>query len=133
MWGTVSVTGAPGGAAWNYYTNDGVYQAFLPRGNHKFTISQPGYAPQTWSVSISPGQTGTGQNVYLKQSNIPVPEFGGVTVVAFSAVAGSAYLLRRRRKYDSAIELSHNFIFAEEFRLALLSCHSDPVTIFRCD
>ena len=41
-WGTISVTGAPGGAAWNYYTNDGVYQAFLPKGNYKFTISQPG-------------------------------------------------------------------------------------------
>jgi hypothetical protein len=97
-WGTISVTGAPGGATWNFYTYDGVYQAFLPTGNYRFTLAQPGYVPQTWSVSVSPGQTGTGQNVYLEQSNIPVPEFSGVAVVAFSALAASVHLLKRRRK-----------------------------------
>jgi len=96
-WGTISVTGATG-ATWNFYTADGIYEAFLPTGNYKFTIAQPGYAPQTWSVSISPGQTGTGQNVYLEQNNIPVPEFSGAAVVAFSALAASVYLLKRRRK-----------------------------------
>jgi hypothetical protein len=97
-WGTISVTGASGGATWNFYTYDGIYQAYMPTGNYKFTISQPGYAPQTWSVSVSPGQVGTGQNVYLEQSNIPVPEFSGIAVVAFSALAASVYLLKRRRK-----------------------------------
>ena len=97
-WGTISVTGASGGATWNLYTYDGVYQSFLPTGNYKFTISQPGYAPQTWTVSVSPGETGTGQNVYLEQSNMPVPEFSGVTVAAFSALVPSVYLLKRRRK-----------------------------------
>jgi len=95
-WGTVSVTGASG-ATWNFYTFDGVYQAFLPTGNYKFTLSQPGYAPQTWSYSVSPGQAGSGANVYLEQSNIPVPEFSAVAVVAFSALAASLYLLKRRR------------------------------------
>jgi len=97
-WGTISVTGAPSGATWNFYTWDGVYEAFLPTGNYKLTISEPGYAPQTWSVAISPGQTGTGQNVYLEQSNIPVPEFSAAAVVAVSALAASVYLLKRRRK-----------------------------------
>ncbi len=83
---------------WNFYTYDGVYQAYLPTGTYKFTISAPGYAPQTWSVSISPGQTGTGQNVYLEQTNIPVPEFSTIALVAFSALAASLYLLRRKRK-----------------------------------
>ncbi len=95
-WGTVTVTGASG-ASWNFYTYDGVYQAFLPAGNYKFSISQAGYAPQTWSVSVSPGQSGSGQNVYLEQSNIPVPEFGAVAVVAFAALAASVYILKRRR------------------------------------
>jgi hypothetical protein len=95
-WGTVSVTGASG-ATWNFYTFDGVYQAFLPTGSYSFTINSPGYAPQTWSVSVSPGQSGSGQNVYLEQSNIPVPEFSAVAVVAFSALAASLYLLKRRR------------------------------------
>jgi hypothetical protein len=96
-WGTISVTGASG-ATWPFYTYDGIYQAFLPTGNYKFTITAPGYASQTWSVSISPGQSGTGQNVYLEQNNIPVPEFSAVAVVAFSALAASVYLLKRRRK-----------------------------------
>jgi len=97
-WGAISVTGAPGGATWNFYTWDGVYGMFLPTGSYQFSIAQPGYAAQSWSVSVSPGQTGTGQNVYLEQSNIPVPEFSGVAVVAFSALAASVYLLRRRRE-----------------------------------
>jgi hypothetical protein len=97
-WGTISVTGAPGGTTWNFYTYDGIYQAFLPTGNYKFTIAQPGYAPQTWSVSVAPGESGTGQNVYLEQSNIPVPEFSGIAVVTFSALTASVYLLKRRRK-----------------------------------
>jgi hypothetical protein len=97
-WGTISVTGAPGGATWDFYTYDGVFQTFLPTGNYKFTITQPGYVPQTWSVSISPGQTGSGQNVYLEQSNIPVPEFSGIAVVGFSALAASVYLLKRKRE-----------------------------------
>ena len=96
-WGTISVVGASG-ATWNFYTFDGVYQAFLTPGNYKFSISQPGYAPQTWSYVVSPGQSGSGANVYLEQSNIPVPEFSTVAVVAFSALAASLYLLRRRRK-----------------------------------
>ena len=99
-WGTVSVTGASG-ASWNFYTFDGVYQAFLPTGNYKFTLSEPGYAPQTWSYSVSPGQSGAGANVYLEQSNVPVPEFSAVAVVAFSALAASLYLLKRRREYDN--------------------------------
>src|SRR5208337_2074235 len=97
-WGILSVTGVPGGATWNFYTYNGVYQAFLPPGSYKFTIAQPGYAPQTWSVSVSPGQTGTGQNVYLEQSNIPVPEFSGIGAVTFSALAASLYLLKRKRR-----------------------------------
>jgi len=96
-WGLVNVVGANGGAGWNFYTYDGIYEAYLPPGTYKFTISSPGYASQTWSVSVSPGQTGTGQNVYLEQNNIPVPEFSGIAIVAFSALAASLYLLRRRR------------------------------------
>jgi len=96
-WGTISVTGASG-ASWPFYTYDGIYQTFLPPGEYKFTLSEPGYASQSWTVSVSPGETGTGQNVYLEQSNIPVPEFSTVAMATFSALAASLYLLRRRRK-----------------------------------
>jgi hypothetical protein len=97
-WGTVSVTAATGGTLPSMYTNDGIYQAYLPPGQYKFTISSPGYVPQTWSVSITPGQTGTGQDVYLEQTNIPIPEFSTITLVAISALAASLFLLKRRRK-----------------------------------
>ncbi len=97
-WGLVNVVGASGGAGWNFYTYDGYYEAYLTPGTYKFTITSPGYASQSWSVSVSAGQTGTGQNLYLQQNNIPVPEFSGIAIVAFSALAASLYLLRRRRR-----------------------------------
>jgi lipopolysaccharide export system protein LptC len=89
------VTGASG-ATWSFYTFDGRYEAYLTPGTYKFTISSPGYASQTWSVSVSQGMVGTGQNVYLEQNNVPVPEFSDIAVIAFSALAASVYLLRRR-------------------------------------
>ena len=97
-WGLVNVVGAQGGAGWNFYTYDGVYQAYLPPGTYQFTMSSPGYASQSWSVAVSSGMNGGGQNLYLEQSNIPVPEFSGIAVAAVSALAASLYVLRRRRK-----------------------------------
>ncbi len=96
-WGLVNVVGAQGGAGWNFYTYDGVYQAYLPPGTYQFTMSSPGLASQSWSVAVSAGMNGQGQNVYLEQSNIPVPEFSGLIVAAVSALAASLYVLRRRR------------------------------------
>jgi len=99
-WGTVNVVGAssPNSTGMNFYTLDGIYQAYLPPGQYKFTFTSAGYASQSWTVSITPGETGLGQNVYLEQSQIPVPEFSGVALVAISALAASVYLLKRRRK-----------------------------------
>ncbi len=59
----------------------------------------PGYASQSWSVAVSADVNAQGQNVYLEQSNIPVPEFNGLVIAAASALAASLYVLRRRR-YD---------------------------------
>jgi hypothetical protein len=97
-WGTISVVGASGATLGPFYPYDGLYQAYLPAGQYKFTINQPGYAPQTWAYSVSAGQSGTGANVYLEQNQIPVPEFTTVALVAFSALAASLYLLKRRRR-----------------------------------
>ena len=66
------------------------------------TISGPGYkATPLGTISVTSGQSstpGSGNNVGLPQTNIPVPEFSGIAVVAFSALAASLYLLRRRRR-----------------------------------
>ncbi|MGD0424907.1 MAG: hypothetical protein ABSA92_15840 [Candidatus Bathyarchaeia archaeon] len=66
-------------------------------GTYQLTISSPGYAPQSWSIAVTPGMNAQGQNLYLEQSNIPVPEFNGLIVAAVSALAASLYVLRRRR------------------------------------
>jgi hypothetical protein len=101
-WGTVSVAGAAGttvaGTPWNFYTSDGIYQAYLPPGSYQFTITSPGLTSQSWAVAVSPGMNAQGQNLYLLQSNIPVPEFSGIAIAAVSALAASLYILRRRRK-----------------------------------
>jgi hypothetical protein len=97
-WGAITVVGASGATLGTFSTYDGIYQAYLPPGQYKFTINEPGYAPQTWSYSVSAGQSGTGANVYLEQNQIPVPEFSTATLVAFSALAASLYLLKRKRK-----------------------------------
>jgi hypothetical protein len=106
-WGTITVTGAGlPSSGLNFYTYDGVYEAYLPvpaavapgSVSYKFTLGSPGLTTQSWTVAVSSGQTGTGANLYLAESKIPVPEFNGIAVVAFSALAASLYLLRRRRK-----------------------------------
>src|SRR5208282_969884 len=96
-WATVSVTGA-NGATWNYYTFDGQYGMYLPGGSYSLTIASPGIASQTLSVAVTGGESGTAGNVYMQQSNIPVPEFSGIAVIAFSALAASLYVLQRRRR-----------------------------------
>jgi hypothetical protein len=105
-WGTITVTGAGlPKSGLNFYTYDGAYQAYLPStigasGSvfYTFNLNAPGYAPQTWKAAVSTGQTGTGQNLYLEQTNIPVPEFNALAVISFSALAANLYLLRRRRR-----------------------------------
>ena len=99
-WYTAQVVGADG-ATFNLYTSDGIYEGFLTPGDYKLTLAGPGLTAQTISLSISAGQSGgvgSGVSLYLEQSNIPVPEFSGIAVVAISALAASLYLLRRRRK-----------------------------------
>jgi hypothetical protein len=95
-WATVSVVGASG-AIWNYYTYDGRYDMFLIPGTYSLTISSPGIASQTLSIAVTGGESSTGTNVYLQQSNLPVPEFSSLAVVAFAALGASVFLLRKRR------------------------------------
>ena len=103
-WGTITVTGAGlPSTGLNFYTYDGVYQAYLPSTigasgsvTYTFSLNAPGYAPQTWKGAVSSGQTGTGENVYLEQTNIPVPEFNTTAVVTITAMIVSICILRRK-------------------------------------
>ena len=95
-WATVTVTGPNGGSA-NLSIYDGFSEAYLTPGTYKFTMNAPGFAPQSWPVTVTAGMNEQGQSINLEQNNTPVPEFNGVAVVAFSALGASLYLLRRRR------------------------------------
>jgi len=95
-WTAVSIA-STSGPSFTEYTFDGMYEAYLSPGNYKLTISSPGLTSRSWSVMVSSGQTGTGQNAYLEQSNVPVPEFRGIAIVTFSALAASLFLLRLKR------------------------------------
>jgi hypothetical protein len=104
-WGSISVTGAGlPSSGLNFYTFDGDYGFYLPATigagstTYTFALNAPGYAPYSWTSAINSGSSATGQNVYLEQSNIPVPEFNtSIAIIAFAALAASLYLLRRRR------------------------------------
>ncbi|HKM50328.1 MAG TPA: hypothetical protein VJZ75_04035 [Candidatus Bathyarchaeia archaeon] len=104
-WGLLQVTGAGlPSTGLNFYTYDGVYQAYLPSTGdasgsvtYSFSLTSPGYAPQVWKGAVSSGQSGTGDDLYLEQTNIPVPEFSTIALAAFTAVAAALYVLRRRR------------------------------------
>jgi len=99
-WYTVTVLGA-NNITFNSYTNDGIYEFYLVPGQYSMSIAGPGYKTTALgSISVTDGQTGapgSGNNVQLQQTNIPIPEFSGIAVVALSALAASLYLLRRRR------------------------------------
>jgi hypothetical protein len=103
-WYTVTVTGATGmaGSPFVAYTYDGIYEFYLTPGTYAMTLAGPGYAPTPMgSIAVTPGQGGTpgsGNNIGLPPTNIPVPEFSGLAIVAFSALAASLYLLRRKRR-----------------------------------
>ncbi|MGA2971333.1 MAG: carboxypeptidase-like regulatory domain-containing protein [Candidatus Bathyarchaeia archaeon] len=100
-WATVTIASADGKWTFTQYTQEGIYEGYLPPGSYTMTISAPGITSQTQSFVVTAGQSsgvGTGQQLYMEQSNIPVPEFSGIAIMAFSALAASLYLLRRRRR-----------------------------------
>jgi hypothetical protein len=96
-WATVSILGADG-FTYNSYSYDGVYGMFANPGTYAMTIAMPGYTSLTVPMSIGTGQASYAGNLFLQQSFIPIPEFSGIAIVAFSALAASLYLLRRRRR-----------------------------------
>ena len=74
-WGLVNVVGAQGGAGWNFYTYDGIYQAYLPPGTYQFTISGPGFGrhrPGPWRsqrARRAPGRTCTCNKITYPYQN----------------------------------------------------------------
>ena len=103
-WANVVFTSAAGNLTFDAgYSWDAFYGVYLDAGQYQATVivwspAGQGYTIVKVPVSISTGQSTTGVTFQLERSNIPIPEFSGLAIVAFSALAASLYLLRRKRR-----------------------------------
>jgi hypothetical protein len=103
-WATVEASAATGNMSFTRYSWDAHYDMYLDPGQYSMTIAawtpsgNQGYNTISSSVNISSGQSTTGVDFQLERSNVPIPEFTGIAIVAFSALGASLYLLRRRTR-----------------------------------
>lgn len=103
-WANVVFTSAAGNLTFDgTYSWDAYYGGYLDAGQYNAAVivwspSGQGYTVVQAPITISSGQSTTGVTFQLERSNIPVPEFSGLAIVAFSALAASLYLLRRKRR-----------------------------------
>jgi hypothetical protein len=96
-WQTVTSEGAAASIkAWGPY--DGYYYTYVQPDTYTVSAEGPGYVGASRTVVATWGGTSSGQDFYLEESGIPIPEFpiGGVLAL-ISALAASLYLLRRRQ------------------------------------
>jgi len=102
-WDTIQFASATGNQTFSTWTRDGFYDAYLDAGQYNMQViawtpsGNQGFTTVSQSLTISSGQSSSGVSFQLERSNIPVPEFTSIAVVAFSALAASLYVLRRRR------------------------------------
>ncbi len=103
-WNTIQFASATGNTTFSTWTRDSFYDAYLDAGQYNMQViawtpsGNQGFTTVSQSITISSGQSSSGVTFQLERSNIPVPEFTSIAVVAFSALAASLYVLRRRRK-----------------------------------
>jgi hypothetical protein len=95
-WQTVTAAGASASLkAWGPY--DGYYYTYVQPDTYTVTAEGPGYVSASRTVVSSWGGVSGGQDFYLEESGIPIPEFPAAGLLALvSALAASLYLLRRR-------------------------------------
>jgi hypothetical protein len=100
-WTNVKFVGADN-KAFDVYTFDGKFAAWLKPGPYTASVvywtptKGEGYKVQTMPYHVSDGAFGA-FNVYLEQSQIPIPEFPVAAIVLASALAASLFILRRKR------------------------------------
>ncbi|WP_455279007.1 hypothetical protein [[Eubacterium] cellulosolvens] len=95
-WQTVTSQGAAASIkAWGPY--DGYYYTYVQPDTYTVTADGPGYVSASRTVVSTWGGVSSGQDFYLEQSGIPIPEFPAAGLLALvSALAASLYLLRRK-------------------------------------
>jgi hypothetical protein len=101
-WTNVKFVGADN-TAFDVYTFDGKFAAWLKPGPYTASVifwtptMGEGYKVQTMPYHVSDGAFGA-FNVYLEQSQVPIPEFPVAAIVLASALAASLFILRRKRR-----------------------------------
>jgi hypothetical protein len=106
-WRTVSWTNvfftAADGTTFNYYTFDGRFAAWLKPGPYTSNVvywtaaKGEGYKNVVTPLHVSDGAL-ISLNVYLEQSQVPIPEFPVAAVMLAFGLAASLFILRRKRK-----------------------------------
>jgi len=101
-WYTVEVSGSP---AISTYTHDGDWGVDVPAGTYtvKVHLMAPDHTEavklQERTVVVTWGADSSGQNFYLEEGEVPIPEFPAAGVLMLiSALAASLYLLRWRKQ-----------------------------------
>ena len=107
-WVTLSAKGAEG--TFNYYSLDGSYAMWLPSGDYDLAVTEwswanEGHRSQAHKIHLSDGQAGQ-FDIYLTQSNIPVPE-NVSTVTLATAVAMVWLAVHVQRKSIRAMSRSN--------------------------
>ena len=101
-WYTVEVSGSP---AITTQTKDGDWSVSVPAGTYtvKVSLMSPdetgAVVLQERTVVVTWGADSSGQNFYLEEGGVPIPEFPAAGVLMLiSALAASLYLLRWRKQ-----------------------------------
>jgi hypothetical protein len=96
-WQTVTAQGATTSTnAWGPF--DGNYYTYVKPDTYTVTAAGPGYKSASRTVVTTWGAVSTGQDFYLEESGIPIPEFPVTGLLALvSALAASLFLLRWKR------------------------------------
>ncbi len=102
-WVTVVAAAATGNQTFTTWSYDAHFDMYLDPGQYELSViawspAGQGYTVVKSSLTVSEGQSSSGITFQLERSNIPIPEFSGLAIVAFSALAASVYLLRRKRQ-----------------------------------
>jgi len=101
-WYTVEISGSP---EITTYTADGDFGVWVPAGTYTFRVHllAPDHTDavvmQERTVVVTWGASATGQDFYMEEGGVPIPEFPSAGVLMLiSALAASLYLLRWRRQ-----------------------------------
>jgi hypothetical protein len=80
---------------------DGAYDMYVTPETYTVTAEGPGYIGASRTIVTTWGGDSTGQDFYLEESGLPIPEFPAVGLLALtSTLAASLYILRWRRQTE---------------------------------